>query len=266
VKFAYSGGVRRRSSFGSANGTGVEANFNRPYGVAVDGTGYVYVADSSNHCIRKISPEGVVTTLAGDGNFGYADGTGTAARFDYPYDVADSTGYVYVADTYNHRIRRTSSGGVVTTLAGNTNSGYADGSGTEARFNSPDGVAVDSAGYVYVADYGNGCIRKISPEGVVATLARSGAGGPGVAIFSPWDVAVDSAGYVYVADIFNHCIRKISPEGVVTTLAGSGAGYADGTGAAARFNNPYGVAVNSAGTVVYVADYNNHRIRTITRQ
>ena len=256
------------STSGSADGTGTAAQFNRPAGVAVDSRGNVYVADIDNHRIRKISPTGVVTTLAGSSS-GYMDGTGTAAQFNGPYGVAvDSSGQVYVADYNNHRIRKISPVGVVTTLAGST-SGSADGTGTAAQFNFPNCVAVDSSGHVYVGDTWNHRIRKISPAGVVTTFAGSTSGsadGTGTAaqFNQPSGVAVDSSGNVYVADTLNHRIRKISPAGVVTTFAGSSSGDDDGTLADAKFNNPSGVAVDSSGHF-YVADRNNHRIRKISR-
>jgi sugar lactone lactonase YvrE len=256
-------------SGGYADGTGTAAKFQNPEGVAVDSNGNVYVADYGNHRIRKISPAGVVTTLAGGTN-GYADGTGTAAQFSNPCDVAvDSAGYVYVGEMNSHRVRKISPAGVVTTLAGGTN-GYADGTGTAARFTIPYGVAVDGAGNVYVGDQNNNRIRKISPAGVVTTLAGSGtagsADGTGTAaqFRSPRGVAVDIAGCVYVADNENNRIRKISRAGVVTTLAGSGtAGSADGTGTAAQFSGPFAVTVDKSGNV-YVADTGNGKIRKIT--
>ena len=255
------------STNGNNNGTGTAAKFNAPSGVAVDSSGHVYVADQGNHRIRKISPAGVVTTFAGSTQ-GYMDDTGTAAKFNAPSGVAvDSSGHVYVADQGNHRIRKIDPAGVVTTLAGST-SGSADGTGTAAQFNGPYGVAVDSSGQVYVADFSNNRIRKIDPTGVVTTLAGSSYGymdGTGTAarFRYPTGVAVDSSGQVYVADLLNNRIRKISPTAVVSTLAGSSSGYMDGTGTAAQFNQPSGVAVDSSGNV-YVADFSNHRIRKIS--
>jgi hypothetical protein len=252
-----------------AEGTGTSAKFDGPSGVAVDSAGNVYVADTGNHRIRKITPAGVVTTLAGSGTAGFADGTGTAAHFNQPMGVAvDGTGNVYVADTYNHRIRKITSSGEVTTLAGSGILGYVDGSATEARFCAPSDLAVDGS-TVYVADTSSSCIRKITSTGEVATLAGNKftadfADGTGTAAHFnfPWSVAVGS-GYVYVADTYNHRIRKITSTGEVTTPAGSGtASFANGTGTAAHFNQPMGVAVDGTGNV-YVADRLNHRIRKI---
>ena len=254
-----------------ADGTGLAASFNNPQGVAVDSSNNVYIGDTTNNRICKITPAGVVTTLAGSGSNSFADGTGAAASFRSPIGVAvDSSGNVYVGDADNHRIRKITPAGVVTTFAGSGSSSFADGTGTAASFNNPRGIAVDSSGNFYVADNGNNRIRKITPAGVVTTLAGSGSVGSSdgtgtAASFSnPFGVAVDLAGNVYVGDYSNNRIRKITPAGAVTTLAGSGTGqFADGTGTAASFNSPYGVAVDLSGNV-YVADQGNRRIRKIT--
>ena len=227
----------------------------------------MYVADTANNRIRKITPAGAVTILAGTSG-GFLDATGTAAQFNNPNGVAvDTAGNVYVADTTNNRIRKITAAGVVTTLAGST-AGFLDATGTAAQFNNPNGVAVDTAGNVYVADTTNNRIRKITAAGVVTTLAGQASAGTtdatgNAAQFNdPRAVAVDTAGKVYVADTTNNRIRKITAAGVVTTVAGSTAGFLDATGNAAQFNNPNGIAVDVNGNL-YVGDNGNDRIRQI---
>lgn len=256
---------------GSADGNGVNATFSGASGVAVDGNGNVYVADSNNHSIRKITPAGDVTTLAGSWASGATDGNGAAASFFNPIGVAvDGSGNVYVADTNNNLIRKITPAGDVTRLAGSGAQGADNGFGVLARFTLPRDVCVDSVGNVYVADTTNHLIRKITPAGDVTTLAGSGqagaANGNGLnAAFNyPFGVAVDRGGNVYVTDSFNNLIRRITPAGDVTTLAGSGAsGSVNGTGANSSFNYPQGVAVDSDGNV-YVADRDNNLIRKIS--
>ena len=248
---------------------GAGAMFDRPSGVARDASGTLYVADSDNHCIRKVTPEGVVTTFAGNGEYGFADGTGEAARFHTPTGIAlDASGTLYVADMYNHRIRKVSQAGVVSSLAGDIN-GSVDGTGTAAAFWAPSGVAVDASGTVFVADTNNHRIRTITPAGVVTTLAGNAQGfadgiGTAAAFSAPTDVLPDDAGNLYVADLFNHRIRKIAPDGTVSTLAGAGtSGSADGAGATAGFNEPHGLALDASGTL-YVADRGNSSVRKVT--
>jgi len=204
-------------SGGSADGTGAAASFNAPTGVAVDSSGNVYVADSENHTIRKITAAGVVSTFTGTGSVGRLDGTGSAASFRYPFGVAvDSIGNVYVADYYNSTIRKITAAGVVSTFAGTGSVGRLDGTGSAASFYYPYGVAVDSSGNVYVADTFNNTIRKITSAGVVSTLAGTAGStgstddtGAAASFRYPSGVAVDSSGNVYVADQLNHTIRKI---------------------------------------------------------
>ena len=274
-RYAWTNFVGQPGGWGNLDGTGSAARFCYPCGVAADSEGNVYVADTQNCTIRKVTPLGVVTTLAGlAGSSGSTDGTGSAARFKGPAGVAvDTAGYLYVADSGNHTIRKVTPAGVVTTLAGLAGArGSTDGTGSEARFWMPYGVAADGAGNVYVAEEGNSTIRKVAPTGEVTTvagLARSlgSTDGTGSAarFNKPRGAAVDSAGNVYVADRENHTIRKVTPAGVVTTLAGSAGsnGAEDGTGGAARFYSPCGVAADSAGNV-YVADSWNYAIRKVT--
>jgi len=257
---------------GSADGTGTNAQFFGPVAVEVDSASNVYVADSQNYTIRKITPDGVVTTLAGLAGYrGTADGTNSDARFWDPSGVAvDKAGILYVADSANRTIRQVTPDGVVSTLAGRAeHSGSADGTGTNALFGRPTGVAVDNVGNVYVADRDNHTIRKVTAGGVVTTLAGLAGSygsvdgtGSAARFHFPSDVAVDSAGNVYVADNNNETIRRVTPGGVVTTLAGLAehTGSADGTGSAARFASPRGVAVDDAGNL-YVADFDNDTIR-----
>ena len=267
---------------GSQDGTGDSARFNYPYGVALDGTGNIYVTDYSDHTVRKVTPGGIVTTLTGKaGEPDSSDGAAEAARFWKPQGIAvDNQGAVYVCDGGNNTIRKITSSGVVSTLAGTdapvetiTIHDYlvprnADGQGAAAGFNHPGGVAVDGAGTVFVADTDNGTIRRITPAGVVTTLAGSsksvpGGSGSAAGITFPAGVAVDKTGNVYVAGPYT--IRKINPSGDVITLAGEEGtfGSADGAGCVARFKGPVGVAIDHAN-IVYVADAGNNLIRKIT--
>ena len=260
-----------------ADGTGAGASFNRPFGVAViPSSGVIVVADTFNHSIRLVTyPGGVVTTLAGSGSQGSANGSGAGATFNYPYGVAviPSNGVIVVADSSNNRIRLVTLAGVVTTLAGSTG-GFVDDTGTAARFSAPYGVAViPSSDVVVVADASNNRIRLVTyPGGVVTTLAGSGspafANGTGTAasFYNPSGVAViPLSGVIVVADRVNNRIRLVTPGGVVTSLAGNaGGGFSDGTGTGATFNSPYGVTVDPFTDRVYVADTSNNRVRQIT--
>jgi sugar lactone lactonase YvrE len=260
---------------GSTDGLNRAARFHFPNGIAADNHGNVYVSDSANHVIRKISASGLVSTLAGSaGQPGSADLAGAAARFSFPLGMAaDDSGNIYVADSENHTIRKITASGSVSTLAGLAgNAGTADGAGASARFRSPFAVALDSQGTIYVGDTWNHTIRKITPAGVVTTLAGSpgstgSTDGVGAAARFSWPegVGVDSHGNVYVADDGNHTVRKVTPDGAVTTLAGSPGmiGSADGAGSEARFSYPFGLAVDRADNI-YVVDAANHTVRKIT--
>jgi len=258
---------------GFADGTGGAAQFYQPAGLAMDSAGNLYVADSGNNTIRKITSGGVVSTFAGSpGIAGSTDGA--SALFNQPIGVAvDGAGNVYVTDSGNNTIRKITSTGVVTTLAGFAGmTGSVNGTGTNALFNQPQGIAVDTATNLYVADYGNHTIRLISPALAVTTLAglpgvsgSTNATGTNALFYQPQGVAVDGSFNVYVTDTANGAIRKISPGGTVTTLAGlpGNLGASDGPGTNAQFYQPEGIALDSSLNL-YVADYFNQTIRKIT--
>ena len=258
---------------GSTTDSTSTITFSSPDDVAVDAAGNIYVADYGNNLIRKITPAGVVSTLAGSGTIGAVNSTGVLASFNGPSGIAvDAAGNIYVADSGNNLIRKITSAGVVTTLAGTTiKADTSNTVSTEPLFLGPSGVAVDALGNVYVANSGYNTICMVSPAGGVTTLAGSGNSGaddgPGAhATFNnPTGVAVDGSGNVYVADFLNSLIRKIAPGGVVTTVAGNKdtVGSANGTGAAALFYFPNSLAVDAAGNI-YVADDINNLIREVT--
>jgi hypothetical protein len=260
---------------GSTNGTGTAARFNDPSGIVASSDGSMAVSDTANATIRVITSAGAVSTLAGStSSRGAADGTGAAATFSSPTGIArDSGGNYFVADATNHTIRKVTSGGVVTTFAGTAGmSGSADGTGGAARFNNPTGVDVDSNGNVYVSDTTNNLIRKISPAGVVTTLAglvgvsgTSDGQGANALFNRPTGLVVTNSGNVYVADTGNSTIREITAAGMVSTYAGMPgvAGLKDGTGIFAWFNQPLDISLASDGALL-VADTGNAVIRRIT--
>ncbi len=257
---------------GFADNTGILAQFASPSGVACDALGNVYIGDEGNHCIRKITPGGVVTTLAGLGaTSGFADGTGTAARFNNPARLSiDAAGNLFVPDASNHRIRRVTPGGVVTTIAGSGTMGSLDGTGVAAQFNAPTATAVDAAGNVYVAETGGNRIRKISPVGVVTTLAGNGTAssvdgvGAAATVNAPVGLATDAAGMLYLIESTSYRIRTVSQSGTVTTFAGTGtAGLTDGTLTASQFGWMRGAVADAAGNL-YITDTGNNTIRKIS--
>lgn len=258
-----------------------QTSFNNPKGVVADSLGNIYVLNTSNHNIRKISSNGTVSTFAGSVSaapvFGSTDAVGPDARFKSPAGIAmnNSTGDIYVADTYNNKIRKIDSSGSVTTLAGDTSnaSGSAEGSGSAASFYLPNGIAVNSStGDIFVADTSNNKIRKITSGGYVTTFAGSGSVGHddytgSSATFNlPRGIAIDPTNtYLIVADTGNHMIRKITISGAsVSTVAGTAgtAGHTAGTGTAAKFDTPTGVAIDSSNNI-YVTDSQNQTIRKI---
>ena len=243
------------------------ASFNTPIGLAVDATGTTWVADQSNHRVRRIGADGKVTSFAGSGNIGFLDGDGAKAWFNYPSDVeVRADGAIVVADRFNNRLRLVATDGVVSTLAGEGSAGFIDGPAKVATFNQPIGVARSGQAFL-VADFASQRIRVVAADGSVSTLAGSTVGyqdgkGSTAQFQGPIGIAVDSLGVAYVTEWDGHKVRRIATDGTVTTVAGSSAGFIDGGTAGARFNRPWGIDVDVSGRI-WVADYGNSRLRLI---
>ncbi|MCL2725513.1 MAG: NHL repeat-containing protein [Polyangiaceae bacterium] len=275
-KIAVDGTVSTYAGTGETDltdGSCAAATFWYPFDIAVDAVGNVYVADWANNAIRKIYPTPCqVITLAGAGpnNPGASDGVGPAAMFQVPRGLTlDASGNVYVADSYNNKIRKVDPKGNVTTVAGTGTAGHDEGPASSATFNWPTGIAVDTAGILYVAESINNDIRKIADD-QVTTLAGSGAAGlidstgTDAAFSASQGIAIDAKGNLFVADSGNNAIREVTPAGEVTTIAGTSVkGADDGPADTATFYDPHGVAVSPNG-VIYVADSGNNKIRKIT--
>jgi sugar lactone lactonase YvrE len=256
------------STAGSTDGDLSIATFDKPTGLAMDSDGNIYVTEYGNHTIRKITPAGTVSTLVGGFN-GYADGTGTDARLFRPGDIIMGIdGYLYVADTWNNRIRKVSVNGEVTTLAGST-AGFADGTGTEAKFDKPSGLTTDAAGNIYVADMDNERIRKITPSGVVTTIAGGTEGyndgtGSDAQFKGPTGIVLNNSNELMVTDEFGRTIRKVTLNGVVTVFAGNGiSGSSDGVGTNSSFGVPNGITLDNDGNLI-VSDRSEDNIRQIS--
>ena len=260
---------------GNLAGTGTNAQFESPWGIAIDSGSNLYISDRDDSTIKKVTPAGVVTKIAGQsGVSGFADGPGPSAKFNYPSGIAvDSGSNLYVADSFNNRIRKITPNGVVTTLAGTGVSGSANGPGSTAQFNFPSDIAIDSGSNVYVADNGNYMIRMITSSGVVSTLAGSGVSaitdGTGTkARFSSFaGIALDSGSNLYVLDVsstFGDVIRQITPAGVVTSLPSTFNNFrTDGSAYYYSFSQFTGIAVDS-GTNLYITDFNEIRKMSLT--
>jgi hypothetical protein len=258
-------------TFGLVNGHGVEAQFKSPYRIALDAVGNMYLLDEGTPVIRKISTTADVSVFAGAEIPGYLNGSALTARFqsDEGAVIADQSGNIYIGDTFNNIIRKISSDGQVSTLAGTGVEGFRNGNADSAQFRFPVGIVFDKQGNIYIADEGNFCIRKITSDGLVSTFSGSGINGnadgaPATAQFNIInDMVGDSQGNLYVAD--ENRIRKVTPQGVVLTIAGSSAGYMDGDGVSAKFNGIGGLGIDAQDNL-YLADIVNNRIRKISFQ
>jgi hypothetical protein len=285
--FAQANTISTVAGTGTAGYTGdggpaTAAEINTPFGIAADSSGNVYIAEWSNHVIRKVSASGIITTVAGVGGSGFGGdgGAATAASLNHPEGVAvDNAGNIYIADSFNNRIRKVNASGTITTVAGNGSPGFTgDGVATQVAVNDPSGVAVDNNGNLYIADNASHRVRKLAlSTGIISTIAGtgtagfSGDGGPAVAaqLDHPTHLAFDKAGNLFIADYSNNRIRKVSPSGIITTVAGSQTldvnGYFSGDGGpatAAQFAHPAGVAWDTAGNL-YIADSGNGRVRKV---
>ncbi len=256
-------------------GPATSANLFNPSGVTVDGQGNLYIASTDSHTIRKVGPDGIITTVAG-GGFGGDGGPATSAGLNRPQDVAlDGQGNLFIADTFNHRIRKVSADGIITTVAGTGTRGFSGDGGpaTSARLNFPIGVSVDGQGNLFIADAVNSRIRKVGPYGIISTLAGSGFGGfsgdggpaTSARLNSPRKLSLDRQGNLFIADLFDNRIRKVSSEGIISTAAGIGSSGYSGDGGPARsaqLSGPAGVAVDAQGDL-YIADSFNGRVRKL---
>jgi trimeric autotransporter adhesin len=267
-----------RAGYSGDGGPAASAQLNAPAGLAVDTSGNLYIADVANDRVREVSAAGIITTVAGNGLFGYSGDGGPAASARLaPAAVAvDSAGSIYTADEGNSAVRKVSAAGTITTIAGNGSPGYSGDGGpaVNAQLNDPRGVAVDNSGNLYIADTGNRVIRKVSAAGIITTIAGNGSfgysgdGGPAsdAQITSAIGIAVDAGGNLYIADIYNRRIRKVSAAGIITTIAGDGLfGYSGdgGPAASAELGSPVGVALDASGNL-YIADAGNYRIRKVS--
>ena len=266
------------AGYSGDGGPATAAEINNPYGVAIDGSGNIYIADYYNNRIRKVTPAGIITTVAGNGTLAYAGdgGYATAAELNDPTGVAvDGNGNLYIADFGNSRIRKVNAAGVISTISGNGTAGYSGdgGAATAAEINNPYAVAIDGSGNVIIADYQNNRIRKVTPAGIITTIAGNGtagfAGDGGAAtaaeLSSPISIATDAAGNLYISDLVNNRVRYVTPAGIISTFAGNGTGAFAGDGGvatAAELNYPCGVATDAAGNV-YIGDNVNQRVRKI---
>jgi sugar lactone lactonase YvrE len=264
--------------FAGDGGPATRAQLANPDGVAVDGTGAIYIAEYGNNRVRRVGADGTITTVAGTSISGFAGdgGPATQAQLAHPTGVAvDSTGALYIADQFNNRVRRVGADGTITTAVGTGIPGFAGDTGpaTQAQLANPIGVAVDGTGVLYIAEFGNNRVRRVGTDGTITTVAGtntagySGDGGPATRaqLTSPAGVAVDRSGALYITEFGNNRVRRVGTDGTITTVAGTGIpGYSGDGGPAtqAQLANPAGVAVDSAG-ILYIAEFGNNRVRRV---
>jgi len=254
------------ASEGFADGSGNLAAFHTPSAIALDRDGNLVVADTGNHAIRKVTPQGVVTTLAGSGAPGYADGAGRQAQFNGPVGVAvDKAGNVFVADTYNDRIRKIAPDGAVTTVAGSGAPGMQDGPAASAMFDTPSGIAVDDQGVMYIADTGNSAVRRLGADGMVSTHAAPAEGDDKPLLRRPVALALAPDGWLYVSDMSRGRILQVSPAGQLHGLTGSGIDIAIGDDKTVRLARPAGLALDRSGNV-FVADAVRRMVRKLAQR
>ena len=248
---------------GFADGVGAQASFNTPSGLTIDEAGNLYLADTGNNAIRKITPQGVVTTLGGDGSAGYRDGAARQARFNGPIAVAvDHHGNVYVADTYNDRIRMISAAGIVSTLAGGNSPGYRDGATSEALFDTPCALALAANGDLLVADTRNNAIRTVNRAGQVGTLLRTVPEDRTALLKRPLSLALTADGFLYVGSAVGGRIFQVSPGGELRGLSGVDIDFASGDDSTLRLVQPSGIAIAADGALL-VTDAYMHSVRRI---
>ena len=271
------------AGFSGDGGQAASAQLNRPYGVALDGSGNVYIADKDNNRIRKVDSSGVITTVVGSGTYGCSGvgGQAASAQLRHPEDVAlDGSGNLYIANSRCHRVSKVDSSGRITNFAGTGHiriggdgSEGDGGPATSARVEWPNDIALDGSGNLYISQYKHDRIRKVDSAGIITTFALgdndspSGDGGPAIAALlnRPSDVAVDGAGNLYFVDSADNQARKVDSAGIITTVAGTGTAGSSGDGGPAteaQLSLPFGVAVDRAGNL-YVADLGNHRVRKV---
>ncbi len=268
--------------FSGDGGLAIKAELEFPAGVCVDASGNVYISDLGNNRVRKVNTSGIINTIAGSGAAGYGfggysgdGGLAVSSTLNSPISmIVDAMGNIFIADTYNHVIRKVDTNGIINTIAGTGFQGYSGdgGQATAAALNDPRDLTINAAGDLLIAEFGNNCIRKVNGAGIITTIAGngnpaySGDGGPAInaELDRPIDVDVDAVSNIYITDTYNHCIRKIDTNGIISTIAGTGAhGYSGdgGLATAANFFWPSGMVYNN--DKIYVLDQLNHRIRMI---